>query len=291
MSSSASELPELETSLEAAPELQSPPLTTPSSNLSGCSFLQRELGGQPERLTIYCQNDSLLFQFILAEFLTALPEVQGIEEIYSALEAHLSQSPSAGRVEQELSHLTNAVAHLTGGVFEEEQPFPWVSNKGSLGKLKYFCQLYQDLDETSSTIRADLRGSVSRAFHAVLQSRELLLQIRSPVDANRRKVDICNLNRLLNRINNCMGQASALIIPLSVPYKRDENVLYFILRHHCEFNHLFHPHFVQGLFEGIFESGVVEAESFLKEAYTKRGFHAILPAIGHLISNLSTPTS
>jgi hypothetical protein len=231
------------------------------------------------------QSHSLLVQFVLTEFIGAYPQVISAERLFGQLEKELGD----GQFEHQLPQLARTMSSLTDGLVEEDQPFPWMASRGKLSKLKYYCQVYEHPDVAVSSTIADLKAASSKAFHAVLQARELIGQLSNPVEEGRCRTDLAHFSQLLGRCSAKMNELSELLAILLPLYQRDENVLYFLLRHQLEFNGLYHPLFLRQQLLAMFENSLSKAEEFLVGRYQTRGFDHIVPNISRYLNQMDAP--
>lgn len=239
-----------------------------------------------QKLNVYCQSSGVLLQFILSEFLAAYPEVRAMGGLHAELDSQLSHTRLH---DSTLSCLANALANLTGGVIEETHPLPWTRNQGALGKLKHYCQHYQNPDPSLAVLIADLKTASSKCFHAVLLARELVRQIRNGVEDDRRLTDLGNLSRMLKRLANNMNQFAQYIAAILPQHHRDESILLFLLRHRKAFDDLYQPYCLIHHLTSSYPEGLHSVSAYLSQQYQARGFDHILPAIQRLVETAAQP--
>ncbi len=241
-------------------------------------------------LNIYCQSNSLLFQFILAEFLSSFKKVQEIENAYDQMESNLIKQRLRGGANSYLTQLLHAIPALTGSqmVIVSEQSVSWAAEKGSLNKLRHYCYLFTNRSSAEDKDIINMNVCVSKAFHSSLQSREVILSLqREPQDSNR-VPNYVALYQLLDRLIDNMRRVSRLILRIIMQYREDENVLYFLLRHREKFDALYKTEFVVKILKKMYPKGIKEAGSLILEKYAKRGFDNLLSSISTHMSKLES---
>lgn len=238
-------------------------------------------------LNIYSQSTSLLFQFILSEFIVSSKKVQEIERIYDQMESLLIKQRLEGDVEVYLSELLDLIPTLTGSqiVIVNEQTFPWTHHKGSLNKLRHYCYLLSHRSPEQIDI-LNMNVAVSKAFHSALQIREVIFSLQRQCEDPNRIPNYVSLYQLLDRVIDNMRRASRLILRILIQFKEDENVLLFLLKYKTDFDRLYKTQFVSRILKKMFSKGAEEAEALLKEKYAERGFHNLIDSITHQMSSL-----
>jgi hypothetical protein len=228
---------------------------------------------------VYCQSTALLMQFLLSELLVAYPEVRTLEGLQGHLKPRLGTSRLTDHV---LSCLASSLSSLTGSVVEEAHPLPWTRHQGSLGKFKQYCELYPSIDGLLAPVIADLKMAAQKALHSVWLARELVRQIRSSDDDQRRRQDIAAVSEQLVQLATNMSCAAQCVAALLPHHHRDENVLFFVLRHHLAFDELYYPNFVLHHLSLTFSNGMTEVEAYLTQRFAARGFDHVIPVIRRL---------
>lgn len=243
---------------------------------------------EEQNLNIYCQSNSLLFQFILADFLKTFSHIQEVERIYDQMEATLIKRRLHGGVEHYLTELLSILPSLTGSqsVIASEISFPWTAEKGSLNKLRHYCYLFVHRSKSEDKDIANMNVCVSKAFHSALQCREVILSLQQESLENTSVPSYVTLYQLLDRLIDNMRRVSRLILRILIQYRTDENVLYFLLRHREDFDRLYKTQFVIKILKKMYPRGIKEAGELLVEKYSRRGFDSIIPAINHQIEEM-----
>lgn len=240
-------------------------------------------------LNVYSQSTSLLFQFILSEFVISYKKIQEIEKTYEQMESSLIKLRLQGDVGIYLNALLDLMPSLTGSqmVIVNEQTFPWTNHKGSLNKLRHYCYLLSHRSSGQSDI-LNMNISVSKAFHSALQIREVIFSLQRQCEDPHRIPNYVSLYQLLDRVIDNMRRASRLILRILIQFKEDENVLYFLLKHKTDFDQLYKTQFVARILKKMFPKGALDANDLLKKKYSDRGFHNLIESITNQVSNLET---
>ncbi|MCH9634159.1 MAG: hypothetical protein S4CHLAM7_09020 [Chlamydiae bacterium] len=240
-----------------------------------------------QSLNVYSQSTSLLFQFILFEFITSSKKIQDIENIYSQLESLLIKHRLQADVDLYLNQLLDFMPFLTGSqmVIANEQTFPWTHQKGSLNKLRHYCYLLSHKFSDKGDV-LNMNIAVSKAFHSALQIREVIFSLQRQSEDPQRVPNYVSLYHLLDKLIDNMRRASRLILRILIQFKDDENVLFFLLQHRTDLDQLYKTQFVARILKKMFSDGSKGAEEFLKLRYQERGFHHLIDSITNQISSV-----
>ncbi len=243
-------------------------------------------GSEKPDLRGYCQSESLLFQFILAEFLTTYGLIQQLENAYAGIEAALIKNRMMGQIRAPLERLSQLIGHLLGSANLDDDAFPWAVENGCLAKLYHYGIIYHHRAETNRRMAENISGCISKAFHSALQSREVLAALLyRGIDAKAIS-DYSILYNLLDKLIDNIQRGSRLLVRTIVEYRHDENVAFFLLRHRHEFHALYDRQFLTKMFQKMYPRGIAEAKEFLLKRYADRGHTEILEGIIHASSEL-----
>lgn len=243
---------------------------------------------KPTNLNIYCQSHGLLFQFLMREFLTVFRIVQRIENLVSEIEGDgLINFDEKQELPQILANIYQAITHLTGKAVINEPHFPWSTDRGCLNKLHHYCYLFTHLCPVLKKDSSEMNTCVRKAFHSAQESRETVVCIHHELPFNRPlHGDMTILFSLLDKIIDNISKTSRLIVPITLSYRNDENVLYFLLNHREVLDNLYQSSFTANAFEQMYPGGVAEVKEFLLKKYTQRGFQHLLTTINQKIAVL-----
>lgn len=199
----------------------------------------------------YFSSDSLLFQFVLHEFLRTLGEVYKLECVVRE-----DDTPEAIH-----GKLTDYLLKLAGTEEEYVRIFTWIYDAGVLTKLKNSIDLLSQ--------KAPVEDTEMRSLHLVVH--KAWLECLHSIDLYR--------NQELKALKPQVLKAMKLIrkIPLALKkillrYDEDENVIYFLIRHKIEFDRIIGPDFLKDILNK-------NSIPFLIERYRMRGFDKLIPEI------------
>lgn len=248
----------------------------------------RENQNLNENLNIYCQSESLLFQFILSEFLITYQKVNEIEKTYYNMEAFLIKKRLEGNISEYLDLILAYIPFLTGAHMgiSDEPTFPWTHSKGSLNKLRHYCYLFSQKSTGDQDIE-NMNICISKAFHSALQMREVILSLmRQSKEGG--VPNYISLYQFVDKLLDNMRKASRLILKILMLFKEDENILLFLLKYQSDFDEIYKTQFVLKILNKMYPKGIRYAKDLLIEKYAKRGFSNLLESISNQMSNLET---
>lgn len=233
-------------------------------------------GRPPQALHLCRHSDSLLFQFILSEFLTAHQAIHELPRLYDAF---------AGGIREERGDLglplLNALGELAGAMPEEAFDAPWTRRHGTLAHLKHYCLSY------AAPAGHELQSIARQVFYAALNARDLLWSLQAPLDEERYALDLACLSGLVSRLVSEIDAFSEQLKSHLLRYGRDENVIYYLLQQSEPLLKIYSAEFLCNLLKEMFADGTSDARSFLQDRYHERGFDHLLPSIDELLSKIS----
>lgn len=238
-------------------------------------------------LDIYNQSPSLLFQFILNEFLETYQESQKIEQTYRQMESMIIKNRLLAEVEEYIYLLLDSLTQLTGSSLMNEDSFPWSSDNGSLSKLHHYCYFFAQSSPFNEKASANLNICVSKAFHSSLQSRETVLTLMQEQMKGNQIPDYATLYKLLDRLIDNMHRASRLLLQILIKCQDDENIVFFLFRHQKRFSDIYKPSFFNRILNKMYPCGLKDAKEFLINRYAQRGFQELLETISSLSDDMS----
>ena len=242
-------------------------------------------------LNLFGQSPSLLFQFILSEFLTAFKLVQRIEKSYHEMENLLIKRRLMGAVDESLNQLLASIVGLTGTSIINEDPSPWATQKGCLSKLRHYCNPFVKLEQPEEKTVENINICVSKAFHSALQAREVILYLQLESHKPKHIPDYAMLYQLLDRLIDNLNRVSRLLLRVILQFRNDENVVFFMLRNRESFDTLYKTNFVSKIFRKMYPNGIEEVGQLLMKKYSERGFNNLLNTIAKKISELAAIAS
>lgn len=219
----------------------------------------------------YHQNNSLLFQFILVEFVEAFTEIQRLDSLCNRTPTPLPQDEQACRQVENNNHLVeSALTKLVGPTKHYMRLFSWNFSEGLLSKLRTYCALFLQNSETDEKELIAIQHYADKIWQGCLQALDTLQE--APQDRPL-------LFAALDKASSAMQRFAKLIARLLHQFRDDENVIFYVLRHHQVFDKLYGNRFVIKLLCRIYPKGLKEVQLLLVKKYTERGFDNILPVI------------
>lgn len=222
-------------------------------------------------------NNSLLFQFILSDFIRAFESIQLLDSI-SNRNPMSSPESAYHKNNQEIPNRIEAILiQLVGSKNEAKRAIPWSSNEGTLSKMKALCNLFLQNSDNDEKELIALQHYVDKAWHHCSQGYEALRG-----NQNKR----FSLSGALEKASHAMHRFAKLIARVALQFHDDENVIYFFLRHKEHFDKLYGKRFMNKLLSRMYPKGLREAEYFLTKKYLERNFDNIPSQIVSKIAEL-----
>lgn len=213
----------------------------------------------------YHQNNSLLFQFILAEFIDAYTEIQRIDSL-----RRTTPSPSNESAPQDDTPIKEALIKLLGSPKEYMRIFSWNFSEGLLAKLRTYCALFIQNAESDEKDLIAIQHYADKVWQGCLQAIDSLQE--NPKD---RALFLNPLDKAIT----AMQRLAKLIARLVHQFRDDENAIFYVLRHHKILDKLYGHRFIVKLMGKIYTKGLKEAHFFLVKKYQQRGFDQVVSAI------------
>ena len=193
------------------------------------------------RFAFHHQNETLLFQFLLHECICA----QHI----------LRDNPSR-----------EMLRYMIGNVDREENI--WQPQYGHVPRLRYYCTLFTThFGDPSSPLTEQLDQTVERAYHAALKCRSL------------REKDEASLTVLYQSLSAELSCLLKLLFEKLPDYRDCPAILHFLLRHQEKCDAAYQESIVKKMFSSFFPQGSEQAQTFLIDWFSKKGFEHLLPSI------------
>lgn len=225
----------------------------------------------PRHVNSYHRDNSLLFQFILAEFLEAYTEIQKLDSLCSRTPTPLPKDElSCRQAEKNLHLIQEVLIKLVGPTRDYMRLFSWNFSEGMMSKLRTYCVLFLQNADTDEKELIAIQHYADKAWLNCVQAVDAFHEM--PVDRH-------SLFSSLEKSSSAMHRFAKQIARQIHQFKNDENVIFFILRNHKIFDKLYGNRFVVRLFSKMYSKGMKDSVSFLNKKYVARGFDNILPAI------------
>lgn len=193
------------------------------------------------RFAFHHQNETLLFQFLLHECICA--------------HTILRKNPSL-----------ETLNHIIGNIDREENI--WQPQQGHVSRLRHYCTLFTThFGDSASSLAQQLDQTIERAYSAALQCRSL----REKDDKS-----LCVLYQSLNEELFCFLK---LLLEKLPDYRDCPDILHFLLRHQEQCDAACQEPIVKKMFSSFFPQGTEEAQTYLIDWFSKKGFEHLLPSI------------
>lgn len=232
-----------------------------------------------QNLCITKQNESLLFQFILSEFIDSYREIVAIHQIQ--LELHNDFNVA------KLELLKASMVKLVGCSKSHMRLFSWNHEDGMLARLKNHCLYLKEAisfqGKKVNHILCKMQFYINKAFIMCVKGLDLLY-LNEKVQITEKKIQ--NIHKFIDQIISPMQKFSKLAASVMEKFQKDENVLFFILRHKPDLDNLYGTQFVFKLINRMYPKGIDQFSEFLVGRYKIRGFHHLIPKIRNKITEL-----
>jgi hypothetical protein len=210
---------------------------------------------------------SLLFQFILSEFLMVSQELKFISRVASE------------SINGSTDGLITSLGKLTGPYKERMRLFAWNHSEGFLTRLNHYCWCFEETSAPSEKRGRTLYYHSNKIWQHSMQS----MHDANFPDEGRDRISLAN--RLQKLLKSAL-HFEKLVITTIDAFHEDENVLFFILRHREQFDEAIGFNFVKSLYNEMHPGGLKDIEKLLVQNYSKRGFHNLLPLITTKLAEL-----
>lgn len=223
-------------------------------------------------LNSYHHTDSLLFQFVLNDFLLALEEVA----IIKALTEESTQP------EDFFHKITDYLIKLAGSEQEYMRIFSWIVDSGVLTKLKNTSDLLSERANKSDDYYIDLHNAAHKAWLDCLHTVDLLQELKK---GRGNLLKIVELKKSVEKSIASIIKLKPVIKKIIPKYAQDENVLYFILRHRDLFDKHLGKEWTKKFFKALHPHGALD---YMTEKYTQRGFTNLIPEINEKLQLMAS---
>jgi hypothetical protein len=228
----------------------------------------------------YCQTNSILFQFILNQFLEATTIVKKIETLSEEL-SDFSQNPKELSNSENLKLLQSSIEQLVVPP-KSDSSAPWSKKEGSFQRLSHFSFLFSKKAEGMARNTKQLSVVTSQACHHAFLIQEAIYIFKT----HRSLFNFQQLETKLNLLVKNKLQLGKVIQSIAEKYMNNENIIFFLLKNKKLFDQNLSSLFLIDIFLTAFPKGKNEIKDFLIQKYTERKFHHLIPEIETSISSL-----
>lgn len=232
----------------------------------------------PTEFQSFHTNKSLLFQFIVYEFLSAYEEISYLKQLVNEID----RQDTPGHLEILSSHITK----LSGPFDEYKKHFLWNFDKGMLTKLKRYCQALSQTNIPNTRDIIVMEDNINKALLYCLHGLDSLSSLQDQDPLTQKTKWMKPLLKILDKVSGYLLKISGIILEFVPIFRNDENVLFFLLKNHKKMSKVYSARVTVKLFGKMFPKGLPELENFLYLRFKKRGFHLLLPVISQKISEV-----
>jgi hypothetical protein len=233
----------------------------------------------------YHHNTSLLFQFILSEFILSYREAKVIHRYMLTLKSDGKEISSP-----DLDELRASINNLAGLTKEYMRIFSWNIDNGILAKLKNYCALLVQYADPADNSVIALHRYADKVWLLCLQNIDILHLLNSETSLlPAKKLEKVTLSLALKKMSLCFRHLARLIPLIIKQFKDDENVVFFLLNNKEALDELYGKGFFQKLCKKMYPlGGIAELGQLLEQKYFIRGFTNLIPKIKAKIAELET---
>jgi hypothetical protein len=240
-----------------------------------------QISGPDHHFSAYYKDNGILIQFMIVEFLQTY---QLTFKIKTLIQEHLD-SPQTS--ETLYSSLIQLLAQLIGCFTQKERPSfsPWI--KGSLTKLKEYCEQFSINSSHQNEHHIHLHLAAHQTWLTAVNNLEML---NSSSDLNKKNSDVIlflqSLKKSFHVLQLRFNQVIQYIPKVIVDFWHNENVILCLLRKRSQLVEIYGPDFLYKRFKWPFKAK--ELVQLLINRYQERGFEALLPTIQHILDSAET---
>lgn len=231
----------------------------------------------PRKAKTYHHNNSLLFQFILIEFIEAYGDIQRLDVLCNRKPTALSDSHPNLHNPDTRKQIEGILHKLTGTTRDYMRLFSWNFGDGLLAKLKNNCGLFIHNAVGGEKELIALLHYADKIWLGCLQASDALSE---PTP------DLTTFLAAVEKASSSMQRFAKQMARIAMQFREDENVLFCILRYKESLDKLYGQRFVTKLFCRMYPKGLREVQQFLSQRYAARGFDNVMPAIAVKIAEL-----
>lgn len=223
-------------------------------------------------------DDSLLAQFILSEFIEAYSASQTLANQVLEFQSLFAKRNTSAQKEEIFQKILKTTALLAGASHDYMRIFSWNLEAGVLSKLNHYFALFSRQEEYASKQILDLYRQINQSWLICTQLHDLLFSLDG-LSSKKWKSYVEEISSLNNKVCSKI-EKFAKHLPLIVSlFSKDENVIFFVVRHHEAFDRLFFSGYTYRLLSKVYANKVAEAEKMVLKQYRRRGFEQLLPII------------
>lgn len=220
----------------------------------------------------YPLSSNIVIQLLLQDFLSVYYEISVLRDLLPKIAPTSSTTPSRKTSVATRKKLERSLTILLPESDDRLLDHPWNSPRGVLSKLRYHVLMLAEaaVERTETT---ELLTLVSKAR-----------QFARAASTSLQPPDVMKLVRAMER-------SSQLLPPILKNFAHEENVLFFLARHHRDFDDLLGNGYTYTLLSSLQTKGLSGVRSLLLKRYRQRGFTELLSQIGELMDEIAMGAS
>lgn len=223
---------------------------------------------QPIRASLgsLSNDNSVVFQILLSDLLQTQAKISSINTIFSKKK----KSPS------DVSQILQALHFLVGSCEDCLYTCSFRLDNAFLTQIKNLSKI---LLANSGLEKSEFHSLSRSAFQAWMQGKAL----SEALYASQKTED---LSDYISDFSSAINDLKKNVFESVHFFARDENVLYFILRHREEVDSLWEKGYALNFLGNLFPNGLKEFEAFLLDHYEERGFSFLKSRIKEHLTGL-----
>lgn len=223
----------------------------------------------------YHQNDFLLLQFILSEYLISFNEIKHMHFLFMNFSFLIETQSHKKKIINEFNNIKLSIEKLSGASHHQMRLFAW-HESGLLNKLNHYCALFAKHFDLLPAQK--IYKYVNKSLLSCIELHELIFELQNKNLENILQ-NFDYLKSIEKKIYTRMFRVSRHLPEIVKRFSSNENVLFFLLRHKDDFEKLIDESFILNLMTVNYTNGLDDVKQLLLKNYSERGFHQLLPII------------
>lgn len=238
-----------------------------------------EISGPDQHFNAYYEDNSLLIQFIMAEFVRVH---QLTSQLKTLTQEHLDSDQSSRTI---LHSLLQILGKLLGCFPQQKNSTFSGWTKGSLTKLREYSEQFSRNSSHQKRQHVNLHMATHQTWLAAIHYLELIRSLCiNPYTQNSDTILLLlPLKRAFNSLQIRFNQVIRSFPRIMNEYWNNENVILCLLRKKALFVDIYGPHFLFKHFKWPVKTH--DLIQLLIQRYQLRGFEALLPTIQQIVDS------
>jgi hypothetical protein len=238
-----------------------------------------QIRGPDQHFSAFYEDNSILIQFVVEEFIQSY---QLTSQIKTLIQERLDSTETLTPFSLSLIQILD---QLVGCLHQQERSSLSRWTRGSLTKLKEYCEQFSHNSSHQNKQHVNLHMAVHQAWITALHNLQLLNSLyTNPYIPNSGAI-LCllPLKRAFHSLQMRFNQISRYIPRILSDYRGNENVIFCLLRRKNLLTEIYGSDFLYKRFKWSIKTP--EMSELLIKRYQARGFEALLPTIQHLFES------